>query len=165
MTDTTTSTTDTTETPTTATDGTTVTVHYRGTFDEDGTEFDNSRERGEPLEFVLNSGMMIRGFNDAVVGMSVGETKTITVTPTDGYGEVREDRRTEFERTAFPAELELTEGMPVPLRAPNGHTLYGRITELQETTVTVDLNHPLAGKTLQFEIELVGVTATTTTGA
>jgi len=162
MTDNTATTSDTTEALTTATDGTTVAVHYRGTFTEDGTEFDNSHERGEPLQFVVNGGMMIKGFNDAVVGMSVGEAKTFTVTPTDGYGEVREDAKTEFARTNFPAELELTEGMPVPLRAPNGHTLYGRITELQETTVTVDLNHPLAGKTLQFEIELVEVSATTT---
>tara|TARA_S200002703_G_scaffold37233_3_gene32441 strand:+ start:5705 stop:6205 length:501 start_codon:yes stop_codon:yes gene_type:complete len=152
----------TTTTLTTATEGANATVHYRGTL-EDGTEFDNSHTREEPITFTVGSGQMIPGFNDAVDGMTVGETKTVTLTPDQAYGEVNPEAQTTFPKSGFPAGLELTEGMPIPLKTPEGRTLIGRLTEQQEETVTVDLNHPLAGQTLQFEIELVEVTTTTTT--
>ena len=153
--------TNTEETLTTATEGTNATVHYRGTL-EDGSEFDNSRTRGEPITFTVGAGQMIRGFNDAVSGMAVGETKTVTLTPDQAYGDVNPEATTTFPKSGFPADLELVEGMPVPLRTPDGRTLMGRLTEQQEETVTIDLNHPLAGQTLQFEIELVEVTTNTT---
>tara|TARA_Y100001937_G_C7123244_1_gene333672 strand:- start:1656 stop:2150 length:495 start_codon:yes stop_codon:yes gene_type:complete len=153
-------TTTTEETITTASEGTNATVHYRGTL-EDGSEFDNSRTRGEPITFTVGSGQMIPGFNDAVNGMTVGENKTVTLTPDQAYGDVNPEAQTTFPKSGFPADLELVEGMPVPLRTPDGRTLVGRLTEQQEETVTIDLNHPLAGQTLQFEIELVEVTTTT----
>lgn len=152
----------TTTTLTTATEGANATVHYRGTL-EDGTEFDNSRTREEPITFTVGSGQMISGFNDAVDGMTVGETKTVTLAPDQAYGEVNPEAQTTFPKAGFPEGLELTEGMAIPLKTPEGRTLIGRLTEQQEETVTVDLNHPLAGETLQFEIELVEVTTTTTT--
>jgi len=155
-------TTNTEETLTTANEGTNATVHYRGTL-EDGSEFDNSRTRGEPITFTVGAGQMISGFNDAVNGMTVGETKTVTLAPDQAYGEVNPEAQTTFPKSGFPADLELVEGMPVPLRTPDGRTLMGRLTEQQEETVTIDLNHPLAGQTLQFEIELVEVTTTTNT--
>jgi len=151
-----------TETLTTATEGTNATVHYRGTL-EDGSEFDNSHVRGEPITFTVGAGQMIPGFNDAVNGMTVGENKTVTLTPDQAYGDVNPEAQTTFPKSGFPADLELVEGMPVPLRTPDGRTLMGRLTEQQEETVTIDLNHPLAGQTLQFEIELVEVTTTTNT--
>ena len=150
-----------TTTLTTATEGTNATVHYRGTL-EDGSEFDNSHVRGEPITFTVGAGQMIVGFNDAVNGMTVGETKTVTLTPDQAYGDVNPEAQTTFPKSGFPADLELVEGMPVPLRTPDGRTLMGRLTEQQEETVTIDLNHPLAGQTLQFEIELVEVTTNTT---
>ncbi len=146
---------------TTATTGATVTVHYRGTL-EDGTEFDNSHTRGEPIEFVVGAGQMIAGFNDAVDGMTVGETQTVTLSPDKAYGPVNPEATTTFPKSGFPEGLELTEGMPVPLRTPDGRTLMGRLVEQQEETVTIDLNHPLAGKTLQFEIELVSASTSAT---
>ena len=150
-----------TNTLTTATEGTNATVHYRGTL-EDGSEFDNSHVRGEPITFTVGAGQMIVGFNDAVNGMTVEETKTVTLTPDQAYGDVNPEAQTTFPKSGFPADLELVEGMPVPLRTPDGRTLMGRLTEQQEETVTIDLNHPLAGQTLQFEIELVEVTTNTT---
>lgn len=151
-----------TTTLTTATEGTNATVHYRGTL-PDGSEFDNSHTRGEPITFTVGSGQMIPGFNDAVNGMTVGESKTVTLTPDQAYGDVNPEAQTTFPKSGFPADLELVEGMPVPLRTPDGRTLMGRLAEQQEETVTIDLNHPLAGQTLQFEIELVEVTTTTNT--
>ena len=104
-----------TETLTTATEGTNATVHYRGTL-EDGSEFDNSHVRGEPITFTVGAGQMISGFNDAVNGMTVGETKTVTLTPDQAYGDVNPEAQTTFPKSGFPADLELVEGMPVPLR-------------------------------------------------
>jgi len=151
----------TTTTLTTATEGANATVHYRGTL-EDGSEFDNSHTRGEPITFTVGSGQMIPGFNNAVDGMTVGETKTVTLTPDQAYGDVNPEAQTTFPKSGFPEGLDLVEGMPIPLKTPDGRTLIGRLTEQEEETVTIDLNHPLAGQTLQFEIELVEVTTTTT---
>ncbi len=150
---------DTTTTLTTATEGASATVHYRGTL-EDGSEFDSSHNRGEPITFTVGSGEMIPGFNDAVDGMTVGDTKTVTLTPDQAYGDVNPEASTTFPKSGFPDGLDLVEGMPVPLKTPDGRTLIGRLTEQHEETVTIDLNHPLAGQTLQFEIELVEVTTT-----
>ena len=150
------------DTTTTATEGTNATVHYKGTL-EDGSEFDSSRTRGEPITFTVGSGQMIPGFNDAVSGMTVGETKTVTLTPDQAYGDVNPEAQTTFPKSGFPEGLDLVEGMPVPLKTPDGRTLIGRLSEQQDETVTIDLNHPLAGQTLQFEIELVEVTTTTDT--
>ena len=152
----------TTTTLTTATAGANATVHYRGTL-EDGSEFDSTHSRGEPITFTVGSGEMISGFNSAVDGMTVGETVTVTLTPDQAYGDINPEAQTTFPKSGFPEGLELVEGMPVPLKTPNGRTLIGRLTEQHGDTVTIDLNHPLAGQTLQFEIELVEVTTTTTT--
>jgi peptidylprolyl isomerase len=142
--------------------GTQVKVHYRGIL-TDGTEFDNSYNRGEPIEFQVGVGQMISGFDAAVVGMSVGDKKTITLTPNDAYGDINPEANTEIDRQAFPEGLELAEGLPVPLSTPEGHNLVGTISQLNETTVTVDLNHPLAGKNLQFDIEVIDIGEASTT--
>jgi len=155
-------TTENTDTLTTATAGANATVHYRGTL-EDGSEFDNSHIRGEPITFKVGSGQMIPGFNDAVDGMTVGETKTVTLTPDLAYGDTNPEAQTTFPTSGFPEGVELVEGMPIPLKTPDGRTLMGRLAEQHGDTVTIDLNHPLAGQTLQFEIELVEVTTPTST--
>jgi len=136
--------------------GTQVKVHYRGSL-TDGTEFDNSYGRGEPIGFQVGAGQMIRGFDDAVVGMSVGEKKSVTLTKDEAYGDVVAEAHTEIDRSAFPDHITLAEGLPVPLATPEGRSLMGRITQLNENSVTVDLNHPLAGQDLQFDIELVEI--------
>ena len=136
--------------------GTQVKVHYRGSL-TDGTEFDNSYGRGEPIGFQVGAGQMIPGFDTAVEGMTVGDKKTVTLAPEEAYGDINPEATTEIPRTAFPEALELRTGLPVPLATPDGQQLMGSIRQLNEATVTVDLNHPLAGQQLQFDIELVSI--------
>tara|TARA_Y100000310_G_scaffold283773_1_gene306014 strand:- start:2993 stop:3427 length:435 start_codon:yes stop_codon:yes gene_type:complete len=133
-----------------------VKVHYRGSL-VDGTEFDNSYDRGTPIAFQVGGGQMLGGFDNAVVGMTVGDKKTVTIAADDAYGEINPEANTEIPRESFPETVELVEGLPVPLATPDGQRLMGKISQLNESTVTVDLNHPLAGKALQFDIEVVEV--------
>jgi peptidylprolyl isomerase len=136
--------------------GDTISVHYKGTL-QDGTEFDNSYKREEPISFTAGSGQMIKGFDNAVIGMTEGETKTVTFGSDEAYGEVVPDRKTEIAREAFPDDFPLEKGGKVPLQAPGGETLMGTITETTDKAVSIDLNHPLAGETLTFEVEVVKV--------
>jgi len=136
--------------------GDTISVHYKGTL-QDGTEFDNSYDRQEPISFTAGAGQMIKGFDNAVIGMTEGETKTFTFGSDEAYGQVFPDRMTEMPRTAFPDDFPLEEGGKVPLQAPGGEMLMGTITEASDDSVTIDLNHPLAGETLTFEVEVVKV--------
>jgi len=145
-----------TDTTTTVTDGTTVTLHYTGTFD-DGTEFDNSRTRGEPVVVTVGGGQLISGFNDALIGMATGETKTFRLGPDEAYGESDPDRNTTLEKTMFPDDFECEAGLTIPLTGPQGQPFLTTLTEVADTTITVDLNHPMAGKTLNFEVELISI--------
>lgn len=143
--------------------GSNVSVHYRGTLG-DGTEFDNSRTRGQTLEFRVGSGQMIKGFNDAVVGMTTGETKSVTLVPADAYGDRNPEALQAVPRTAFGDDFEFEVGEMIQGNGPRG-PFVARIHELQEADVVLDLNHPLAGEELNFEIEVVSVetdTAATT---
>ena len=135
--------------------GDTVRVHYTGTL-ADGTNFDSSRERG-PLEFEIGSGMVIPGFEQAVEGMSPGETRTETFGPEQAYGPHEEEMTMRVERSRIPAGLDLQLGQQFQVKGPDGETSQVTITELTETAVTLDANHPLAGKELSFEIELVEI--------
>ena len=144
------------------TTGQNVNVHYRGTL-ADGTEFDNSRVRGQTLDFELGSGRMIRGFNDAVIGMSVGETKTITLTPDAAYGDRNENAIQPVPKTAFGEDFEFHIGGTVQGNGPHGPFL-AKILEERGDTVILDMNHPLAGETINFEIELVSVDSGTVSG-
>jgi peptidylprolyl isomerase len=134
-----------------------VKVHYRGALASDGTEFDNSRSRGEPLGFQAGVGNLIPGFDSAILGMSVGENKTVTIDPEDAYGPIRPEAKLEIGNEQFPENLELTIGMPVPLTTPEGRDFVGTIEKLNENSVTLDVNHPLAGQQLVFEIELLEI--------
>jgi peptidylprolyl isomerase len=135
--------------------GSTVNVHYKGTL-HDGTEFDNSHVRGETLSFQVGSGQMIRGFNDAVVGMSVGETKTVKLTPDQAYGPRNPEATQVVPKAAFGANFEFEIGGVIQGNGPSGPFL-AKIQEVADSEVTLDLNHPLAGEALNFEIEVVSV--------
>lgn len=138
-----------------AKDGDTVRVHYVGTLD-DGTEFDSSRG-GEPLEFVLGKPGIISGFQDNVVGMKVGEVKTVTFPPEQGYGMPQEAMIHTYPRSELPENIEPEIGKSLTLTAQNGQMLQVTITALTDSTITLDANHPLAGKSLTFELELMEI--------
>ncbi len=134
-----------------------VKVHYRGTL-KDGTEFDSSFE-GEPLEFTLGAGMVIPGFENAIVGMADGETKTVSVPPDEGYGPYSDELIAVIERSFLPGDLEPEVGMQLEAKAEDGTVTVVSITEVNEDTVTLDANHELAGQELIFEIQLVEASA------
>lgn len=138
-----------------AKNGDTVKVHYTGTL-EDGTEFDSSRDR-EPLEFTLGQGQTIEGFENAILGMKVGEKKTVDIPPNQAYGEYNEEWVVEMERSEFPEDLTIEIGQQLPMMTQTGSVFYVTVVAVSETTVTVDANHHLAGKDLTFEIELVEI--------
>lgn len=135
--------------------GDTVEVHYRGTL-EDGEEFDSSRG-GDPIEFTIGAGQVIPGFENAVTGMSVGETKQEKVDADDAYGEREEDLVFEVDRTSMPIGEDVSVGDILQLTFPNGETAPVRVAALNEKSVMLDANHPLTGKTLVFELELMNI--------
>lgn len=135
--------------------GDTVKVHYTGTL-ADGTTFDSSRQR-EPLEFEIGSGTVIPGFEQVVEGMSPGETRTETLSAEQAYGPYHDDMRTKVARHRIPAGLGLQVGQRLQVKGPDGETSTVTITEVTATSVTLDANHPLAGKDLSFEIELLEI--------
>lgn len=135
--------------------GDTVEVHYTGKL-EDGTVFDTSQDR-EPLSFTLGEEKVIPGFEQAVEGMEPGDTKTEELSPDEAYGQRREDMVMELERDQIPEDVDPQVGQQLQLRMQNGQTVPVVITDLGEESVTIDANHPLAGKKLIFEIELLDV--------
>jgi FKBP-type peptidyl-prolyl cis-trans isomerase 2 len=139
-----------------AKDGDTVKVHYTGKL-EDGSVFDSSRDRG-PFEFTLGTQTVIRGFEEGVRGMEVGETKTITVPPEEAYGSPRDELVSTVDRKIFDdQDVSPDVGKQLQIPQPDGRQLNVRITAVDESSVTLDANHPLAGKTLVFDLELVKV--------
>ena len=135
--------------------GDTVKVHYTGTLD-DGSVFDSSVDR-EPLEFTLGQGTLIPGFEEAVVGMQLDESKTATIAHEEAYGPHRPEMIAEVDRARFPDNLEPEVGQHLQMRNEQGHVMTVVVSEVSETSVTLDANHPLAGKDLTFDIELVEI--------
>jgi|TARA_B100000315_G_C14506251_1_gene554748 FKBP-type peptidyl-prolyl cis-trans isomerase 2 len=138
-----------------AKDGDTVKVHYTGTL-EDGTTFDTSVGR-EPLEFTLGEGRVIPGFEEVVKGMQVGQSKTVTIPPERAYGLRLDDLVLVIEREQLPENLDPEVGQQLQMQQADARTTVVVVTDVSETTITVDANHPLAGKGLTFEIELVEI--------
>ena len=136
--------------------GKTVKAHYRGTFN-DGTEFDSSYGRGEPLEFVCGAGMMIRGFDVAVANMEVGETVKIHLMPEEAYGEADPNAIFTLQLAQLPGAETLTAGDQVVLYDAMDRPVPVKVVSKDDTTITFDANHEMAGKELNFEIELVEV--------
>lgn len=136
--------------------GKTCRTHYRGTFN-DGTQFDSSYDRGEPLEFVCGAGQMIRGFDAAVADMEVGQTVDVHLMPEEAYGMPDPNAVFTVEIAQLPGSEELEVGQQVYLTNQYGQPFPVKVTAKEETTITFDANHEMAGKELNFRIELVEV--------
>lgn len=132
-----------------------VKIHYTGKL-EDETVFDSSVER-EPLEFTVGDGKIIPGFEEAVVGMAPGDSKTVKISPEMAYGPHRKELVVDVERKRVPDNLELKVGGFVQIRQHDGGVIQAKVTDLSESKVTLDANHPLAGKDLTFDIRLVEI--------
>ncbi|MDY0163795.1 peptidylprolyl isomerase [Desulfobotulus sp.] len=132
-----------------------VQVHYTGKFPE-GEVFDSSEGRS-PLSFELGGGQMIPGFDAAVLGMSVGEKKSVTLLPEEAYGPHNPDLVAVYEKSLFPEGMEIQEGMILESRMEDGTVIPIRIAAIEGENVTVDANFPMAGKTLVFDLELVSI--------
>jgi peptidylprolyl isomerase len=135
--------------------GDTVRVHYHGRLTS-GETFDSSAER-DPLEFELGTGQVIAGFDNGVTGMTIGEKKTIEIPFLEAYGPRNESMIIEMPKERFPADMQIEIGMPLMMSDGQGQNLQVAVTEIQELTVTLDANHPLAGKDLIFDLELVEI--------
>lgn len=133
-----------------------VSVHYTGTL-EDGTVFDKSQE-DRPLRFILGKDEVIPGFDAAVQGMHQGESKTVVIPCQEAYGERREDLIETVDRSQLPADVDLREGIQLEVTRQDNSAFHVMVLEVTEQTVTLDANHPLAGKALTFNIDLLKVT-------
>jgi peptidylprolyl isomerase len=136
--------------------GDTVKVHYTGTLN-DGSEFDSSYKRNEPIEFQAGTGQMIQGFDNAVMEMTVGEKKTINIPAAQAYGEQNPEAMMAVPRTNFPPEFEFVVGEMVQGQTETGQPLQAIILEVMDEEVVLDFNHPLAGQDLNFDIELMEI--------
>ena len=136
--------------------GKTCRTHYRGTFN-DGTQFDSSYDRGEPLEFICGAGMMIRGFDAAVADMEVGQIVDIHLTPEEAYGQPDPNAIFTIETAQLPGSEDLEVGQQVYLSKQMGQPFPVKVTAKEGSTITFDANHEMAGKELNFRIELVEV--------
>lgn len=135
--------------------GDTVMVHYTGQL-ENGDVFADSKDE-DPIEVTIGDGQFIPGFEKGVVGMAVGETKTITLTPEEAFGTRHQELVLKVGRSQLPENLVPAIGQELKIRYENGKTLEVRVTDIDEETVSLDANHPLAGHTLTFNIQLIAV--------
>ncbi len=132
-----------------------VKVHYKGTL-ENGDVFDSS-EGKDPLEFTLGTGQVIPGFDKGIVGMEVSETKKIEIPADEAYGEVRKELIQDVPKANLPPEIKPELGMELVSKTQDGQQIPLVVTKITDETITVDANHPLAGKNLTFEVELVSI--------
>ena len=135
--------------------GSKIKLHYTGTL-EDGTIFDSSKDK-EPLEFEVGAGQVIPGFDEGVIGLKAGEKKTINIPADKAYGQYDEKRMGEYPKENVPKDMELKVGAKMFLQSPDGGVALATIKEIKEEVVVLDLNHPLAGKDLTFEVEIIEV--------
>lgn len=139
-----------------ATQGNTVKVHYTGKLN-DGQVFDSSQER-EPLEFTIGEGTIIKGFESGVLGMEVGDKKELNIPAEEGYGVRNESLVANVPRTDIPSNIDVAPGQGLQIQQPNGEKVNVVVTDVTEEKVTLDANHPLAGKDLVFDVEMVDIT-------
>lgn len=140
---------------TTVKTGDTVRIHYTGTL-KDGSRFDSSEGR-DPLEFTVGGGQIIPGLDSAIPGMAVGEAKTVEVSCDEAYGPVNPDARQAIPREGIPDDIPLEIGSRLQMQTPEGQAVPVTVVAVDEATVTLDANHPLAGQDLTFAIELVEI--------
>ncbi|MEA3429922.1 MAG: peptidylprolyl isomerase [Nanoarchaeota archaeon] len=139
-------------------EGDKVKVDYEGKFD-DGTVFDSSThgDHSHPLEFEIGAKQVIPGFEEAIKSMEIGEEKEVVLESKDAYGDVNPELHKKLPREMLPKDQEPKVGMMLAMQGPDGQQFPAKIVEVDEKEITVDLNHPLAGKTLHFKLKLVGV--------
>lgn len=135
--------------------GNTVKVHYSGTLD-DGTAFDSTAGR-EPLEFTIGAGGIIPGFEDAIIGMAVGETKTVTIPAGQAYGPYDAGMTEEIPRAAIPSDIQLENGIILSAEGPEGEPISFVVKSFDEERVVIDGNHPLAGQNLTFSLKVIEI--------
>lgn len=133
----------------------TVKVHYTGKLN-DGTVFDSSEGR-EPLQFTVGGGQMIPGFEKAVMGMELNETKTVTIPAAEAYGPSSDEMKHEVPKSQLPGEMVPEVGMDLLSKSPDGREMVVKIVEVRAESIVIDANHPLAGKDLVFDITVVEV--------
>ncbi len=138
-----------------AKNGDSVKVHYTGTL-EDGTVFDSSLER-EPMEFTVGNGQLIPGFEQGVIGLAPGDSKTVKIPADQAYGPRREDLQMTVDPSRFPEHIKPELGLQLQVPQEDGHPVLVTITNITDAEVTLDANHPLAGKDLTFEIRLMEI--------
>lgn len=138
-----------------AASGNTVKVHYTGKL-SNGQVFDSS-EGKTPLEFTIGNGQIIKGFENGVIGMEVGEKKTLNVPAEEGYGEHREELVAVVDKNNIPEHIDLAVGRQLQLQQQDGQQFNVTITDISDKDVTLDANHPLAGKELVFDVEMVSI--------
>ncbi len=131
-------------------------VDYVGTL-EDGFEFDNSEKHGAPLEFTVGEGEVIKGFDEAIIGMEIGEEKTINLKPSEAYGEADPHLVIKVPKDKLPTDMKLEKGMMLGVSLPTGQQMPATIVDIAETEVTIDFNPPLAGKTLNFKLKIIEI--------
>lgn len=136
-------------------DGMVVTIDFTLTLD-DGQVADTT-QGDMPLRFLAGSGQLLPGLEDALMGLQVGDEREITLAPADGYGEWDEDALEEIERSEFPEDMELEEGLPIEITDSEGETYEASVHELRDDVVVLDYNHPLAGETLQFHVKILDI--------
>ena len=132
-----------------------VRVHYTAKL-EDDTVIDSSLER-EPLEFCTGQGMVIPGFDNAVIGMKEGEAKTVSIPPEEAYGDYKENLRLVIKKSHLPPDIEPKMGMMLHGKSEDGMSINATVKKIKGELITLDANHPLAGKTLIYEIQVIGV--------
>lgn len=136
--------------------GDTIKVHYHGRL-TNGETFDSSDGR-EPLEFEVGSGMVIKGFDEGVMGMKIGDKKTVIIPVEEAYGPKNEEMIIEFPKDRFPDDMKAEIGMPLTMSDGSGQNFQVVVKEVKDETVVLDANHPLAGEGLTFDLELVEIT-------
>ena len=133
-----------------------VELHYKGTF-TDGTQFDSSYDRGQTIQVQVGNGQLIKGFESAIIGMKAGQTKKVTLAPEEAYGATNPEAFSTVQRDQFPEDYVFVEGQPVQGATEDGRPIFATISSFTDTDVILDLNHPLAGKELNFDIELTNI--------
>ena len=137
-------------------DGNTVTINYKGTF-EDGVEFDSSYSRGEPMVCTVGNGSLIEGFNNALIGMKEGEKKSVTIPPDQAYGDYKEGGIMDVPANSFHENFSPEAGAAVYGRNEKGEEILATVVSFDEENIKLDFNHPMAGKTLNFEIQVENI--------
>lgn len=139
--------------------GDTIKIEYVGKY-EDGSVFDSSEKQGQPLQFTVGNGQIIKGLDDAILGMEEGDQKEIEINPQDGYGEHNPDLVQKVPRDKFPQEMDVQPGTVFEAGLPSGETVPANVVDVDDEGVSVDLNHPLAGKKLNFSVKVVEIGST-----